>query len=100
MVAMPDEVIKMFDNPDCDKQKVLTWVSTVTEEGDPHLAPAKLVPGAVADAAGPWGDEHVQQVIPGHDKQSQAGGQAKPGDVRDRTACRAQLFLKGRVARL
>ncbi len=43
MVAMPDEVIKMFDNPDCDKQKVLTWVSTVTEEGDPHLAPACFI---------------------------------------------------------
>lgn len=32
MVAMPDEVIKMFENPDCDKQKVLTWISTVTEK--------------------------------------------------------------------
>jgi len=43
MVAMPDEVIKMFDNPDCDKQKVLTWVSTVTKEGEPHLAPTCFV---------------------------------------------------------
>jgi predicted pyridoxine 5'-phosphate oxidase superfamily flavin-nucleotide-binding protein len=43
MVPMPDEVIKMFDNPDCDKQKVLTWVSTVTQEGDPHLAPVCFV---------------------------------------------------------
>jgi predicted pyridoxine 5'-phosphate oxidase superfamily flavin-nucleotide-binding protein len=43
MVAMPDEVIKMFDNPDCDKQKVLTWVSTVTEDGAPHLAPACFI---------------------------------------------------------
>ncbi len=43
MVAMPDEVIKMFDNPDCDKQKALTWVSTVTKEGDPHLAPVCFV---------------------------------------------------------
>ena len=43
MVAMPDEVMKMFDNPDCDKQKVLTWVSTVTEDGAPHLAPACFV---------------------------------------------------------
>ncbi len=43
MVAMPDEVIKMFENPDCDKQKALTWVSTVTEEGDPHLAPVCFV---------------------------------------------------------
>ncbi len=24
MVKMPDEVIKIFENPDCDKQKVLT----------------------------------------------------------------------------
>ncbi len=43
MVAMPDEVIKIFENPDCDKQKVLTWVSTVTKEGEPHLAPVCFV---------------------------------------------------------
>jgi predicted pyridoxine 5'-phosphate oxidase superfamily flavin-nucleotide-binding protein len=43
MVPMPDEVLKMFDNPDCDKQKVLTWISTVTEQGDPHLAPVCFV---------------------------------------------------------
>ena len=43
MVVMTDEIIKMFDNPDCDKQKVLTWVSTVTEDGVPHLAPACFV---------------------------------------------------------
>lgn len=43
MVSMSDEVIKMFENPDCDKQKVLTWVSTVTKEGDPHLAPACFI---------------------------------------------------------
>ncbi len=43
MVAMPDEVMKMFDNPDCDKQKVLTWVSTVTEDGSPHMAPACFI---------------------------------------------------------
>ncbi len=33
----------MFDNPDCDKQKVLTWISTVTEDGTPHLAPACFI---------------------------------------------------------
>ncbi len=43
MVAMPDEVIKMFENPDCDKQKPLSWVSTVTKEGDPHVAPVCFV---------------------------------------------------------
>ena len=43
MVTMPDEVIKMFENPDCDKQKVLTWVATTTEEGEPHLMPACFV---------------------------------------------------------
>lgn len=43
MVKMPDEVIKMFDNPDCDKQKALTWVATVTDEGDPHLMPACFI---------------------------------------------------------
>ncbi len=49
MVKMPDEVIKMFDNPDCDKQKVLTWVSTVSEEGDPHLMPARFVKSIEGD---------------------------------------------------
>ncbi len=43
MVKMPDEVLKTFENPDCDKQKVLTWISTVTEKGDPHLAPVCFV---------------------------------------------------------
>lgn len=43
MVEMPEEVIKMFDNIDCDKTKVLTWVATVTKEGDPHLAPVCFV---------------------------------------------------------
>ncbi len=43
MVKMPDEVIKIFENPDCDKQKALAWVSTVTEKGDPHLAPVCFV---------------------------------------------------------
>ena len=43
MVEMTDEVIKMFENTDCDKTKVLTWISTVTKEGDPHLAPVCFV---------------------------------------------------------
>ena len=43
MVAMPEEVLKMFDNPDCDKQKVLTWVSTVAEDGTPHMAPTCFI---------------------------------------------------------
>lgn len=43
MVAMPEEVIKMFENIDCDKTKVLTWVATTTEEGDSHLAPVCFV---------------------------------------------------------
>ena len=43
MVTMPDEVMKMFDNPDCDKEKALTWISTVTEDGEPHLAPACFI---------------------------------------------------------
>lgn len=43
MVKMPEEVIKMFENPDCDKQKVLTWVSTVSDEGQkPHMMPLQL----------------------------------------------------------
>ena len=40
---MPDEVIKMFENIDCDKTKVLTWVATVTKEGGPHIAPACFI---------------------------------------------------------
>jgi predicted pyridoxine 5'-phosphate oxidase superfamily flavin-nucleotide-binding protein len=43
MVAMPDDVKNTFENPECDKQKALTWVSTVTEDGDPHLAPVCFV---------------------------------------------------------
>lgn len=44
MVKMPEEVIKMFENPDCDKQKVLTWVSTVSDEGQkPHMMPACFI---------------------------------------------------------
>lgn len=43
MVAMPDDVKKVFENPECDKQKALTWVSTVTDDGDPHLAPVCFV---------------------------------------------------------
>ena len=43
MVAMPDDVKNIFENPECDKQKALTWVSTVTEAGDPHLAPVCFV---------------------------------------------------------
>jgi len=40
---MPDDVKNIFDNPECDKQKALTWISTVTEDGDPHLAPVCFV---------------------------------------------------------
>lgn len=43
MVEMSDDVIKTFENPECDKQKVLTWIATVTEEGEPHLAPVCFV---------------------------------------------------------
>ncbi len=44
MVKMPEEVIKTFDNPECDKQKSLTWVSTVSDEGQkPHMMPACFV---------------------------------------------------------
>jgi len=43
MVTMPDDVKNIFENPECDKQKVLTWVSTVTKDGDPHLAPVCFV---------------------------------------------------------
>jgi len=43
MVTMPDEVVKMFENTDCDKTKVLTWVATTTKEGVPHLAPVCFV---------------------------------------------------------
>lgn len=40
---MTDEIIKVFENIDCDKTKALTWVATVTKEGDPHIAPACFI---------------------------------------------------------
>ena len=40
---MSDEVIKTFENIDCDKAKALTWVATVTEEGEPHIVPVCFV---------------------------------------------------------
>lgn len=43
MVTMPDEVVKTFENVDCDKTKALTWIATVTKEGDPHLAPVCFI---------------------------------------------------------
>jgi predicted pyridoxine 5'-phosphate oxidase superfamily flavin-nucleotide-binding protein len=43
MVEMTEEVVKTFDNIDCDKAKVLTWIATVTKEGDPHIAPACFI---------------------------------------------------------
>lgn len=43
MVEMSDEVIKTFENIDCDKAKALTWIATITEEGEPHLAPVCFV---------------------------------------------------------
>ena len=43
MAAMPDDVKNTFENPECDKQKALTWISTVTVDGDPHLAPVCFV---------------------------------------------------------
>ena len=43
MVEMTEEVIKMLENIDCDKTKALTWIATVTKEGDPHLAPVCFV---------------------------------------------------------
>lgn len=43
MVEMSDEVIKTFENIDCDKAKALTWVATVTEEGEPHIVPVCFV---------------------------------------------------------
>lgn len=39
---MPEEVIKTFENLDCDKQKSLTWLASVAE-GEPHLAPVCFV---------------------------------------------------------
>lgn len=43
MVDMSEEVIKMFENIDCDKNKAITWVATVTKGGDPHLAPVCFI---------------------------------------------------------
>lgn len=43
MATMSDEVIKTFENIDCDKTKTLTWVATVTKEGNPHLVPVCFI---------------------------------------------------------
>ncbi len=43
MVEMPPEVLERFSNPDCDKEKPLVWVATVTEDGNPHVAPVCFV---------------------------------------------------------
>lgn len=44
MVKMPEEVIKNFDNPECEKQKALTWIATVSDDGQmPHMMPACFV---------------------------------------------------------
>ena len=43
MVEMSEEVRKIFENIECDKTKTLTWIATVTKEGDPHLAPVCFV---------------------------------------------------------
>lgn len=43
MVEMKDEIIKTFENIECDKTKALTWIATVTTEGDPHIAPACFI---------------------------------------------------------
>ncbi|HIH44137.1 MAG TPA: hypothetical protein HA257_03370 [Candidatus Methanoperedenaceae archaeon] len=42
MVNIPDDALKMFQNS-CDKEKPLIWVSTVTPDGEPHLAPVCYV---------------------------------------------------------
>ena len=43
MVKMTEEVLKVFDNQDCDKNKTLTWIATVSKQGEPHLMPACFV---------------------------------------------------------
>jgi predicted pyridoxine 5'-phosphate oxidase superfamily flavin-nucleotide-binding protein len=44
MVNMPEEVIKTFDNPECEKQKSLTWIATVSDDEQmPHMMPACFV---------------------------------------------------------
>jgi predicted pyridoxine 5'-phosphate oxidase superfamily flavin-nucleotide-binding protein len=42
MVDLPEEAIEMFNNENCDTNKPLVWISTVSlskMEGSPHLAP-------------------------------------------------------------
>jgi len=41
MVELPEEAVAMFDNPECDKNNPLIWISTrgVDKEENPHLAP-------------------------------------------------------------
>lgn len=46
MVELPQEAVKMFDNPECDKNRPLIWISTfevLENGGNPHLAPVCFV---------------------------------------------------------
>lgn len=43
MVEMSEQIIKMFENVDCDKTKVLTWIATLTKEDSTHLVPVCFV---------------------------------------------------------
>lgn len=39
MVDLPDDAIKMFSNENCDKDKPLVWISTVSTDSSPHCVP-------------------------------------------------------------
>lgn len=43
MADLPDAAINMFSNASCEKEKPFTWVSTVSKDGSPHLAPVCFV---------------------------------------------------------
>lgn len=43
MADLPDAAINMFSNASCEKEKPFTWVSTVSKDGNPHLAPVCFV---------------------------------------------------------
>ncbi|MFQ6071148.1 MAG: pyridoxamine 5'-phosphate oxidase family protein [Methanosarcinales archaeon] len=49
MVNIPKEALEMLDNPTCSKEKPITWVSTVNEDGTPHMAPVCVVKAVEED---------------------------------------------------
>ncbi|MCL7412461.1 MAG: pyridoxamine 5'-phosphate oxidase family protein [ANME-2 cluster archaeon] len=39
MAELPDDAVKMFSNENCDKDKPLVWISTVSRDSMPYSVP-------------------------------------------------------------